>query len=120
MGRMIMIILDMMLRIIYTIIKKEQSEEWGRVHKTYFFYKSSAKNSSQYLCADLCLDIARSLLTQPKLLIADKITSMLDTSTSANIIRVLRTIQNQSGFAMLYITSNCHRRDPERRKSNRK
>jgi peptide/nickel transport system ATP-binding protein len=50
------------------------------------------------------LALARSLVTQPKLLIADEITSMLDTSTSANIIRVLRTIQNQSGFAMLYIT----------------
>jgi len=50
------------------------------------------------------LAIARSLVTQPKLLIADEITSMLDASTSANIIRVLRTIQNQSGFAMLYIT----------------
>jgi len=48
--------------------------------------------------------IARSLVTQPKLLIADEITSMLDSSTSANIIRVLRNIQNQSGFAMLYIT----------------
>jgi len=50
------------------------------------------------------LAIARSLVTHPKLLIADEITSMLDPSTQANIIRGLKQIQNQYGFAMLYIT----------------
>ncbi|SMP62765.1 ABC transporter ATP-binding protein [Anoxynatronum buryatiense] len=48
--------------------------------------------------------IARSLTMKPKLLIADEITSMLDPSTQANLIRLLKGLQNQNGFAMLYIS----------------
>ncbi|MEL7565287.1 MAG: ABC transporter ATP-binding protein [Dehalobacterium sp.] len=48
--------------------------------------------------------IARSLVMEPKLLIADEISSMLDPSTQANIIRLLKGLQNQQGFAMLYVT----------------
>jgi peptide/nickel transport system ATP-binding protein len=50
--------------------------------------------------------IARSLITAPKLLIADEITSMLDPSIQANIIRQLEGLQNNQGFSMLYITHN--------------
>lgn len=48
--------------------------------------------------------IARSLIMEPKLLIADEISSMLDSSTQANILRLLKGLQNSKGFAMLYIT----------------
>lgn len=50
------------------------------------------------------VSIARSLVMRPKLLIADEITSMLDPSTKANIIRLLKGLQNKNGFSMLYIT----------------
>ncbi len=50
--------------------------------------------------------IARSLVTDPKLLIADEITSMLDPSVQANIIRKLKELQINKGFSMLYITHN--------------
>lgn len=48
--------------------------------------------------------IARSLIMKPKLLIADEISSMLDPSTKANILRLLKGIQNAEGFSMIYIT----------------
>lgn len=48
--------------------------------------------------------LARSLIMEPQLLIADEITSMLDASTKANILRVLKKQQNMKGFSMLYVT----------------
>lgn len=48
--------------------------------------------------------LARSLVMEPQLLIADEISAMLDPSTQANIIRLLKGLQNEKGFAMLYIT----------------
>lgn len=50
------------------------------------------------------VSLARSLIMEPKLLIADEITSMLDPSTKANIVRLLKGLQNKNGFSMLYIT----------------
>ncbi|ABR47709.1 oligopeptide/dipeptide ABC transporter, ATPase subunit [Alkaliphilus metalliredigens QYMF] len=50
------------------------------------------------------LAIARGLVMEPKLLIADEISSMLDPSTKANVLRLLKGLQNKFGFAMLYIT----------------
>lgn len=52
--------------------------------------------------------LARSLATEPSLLIADEITAMLDPSTQAVILRELKGRQHQSGFAMLFITHNIH------------
>ncbi|MBC3889068.1 dipeptide ABC transporter ATP-binding protein [Acetobacterium paludosum] len=54
------------------------------------------------------LAIARALVTRPKLLIADEVTSMLDPSTQANLLRKLKGLQNRQGFAMLYITHDLH------------
>ena len=48
--------------------------------------------------------IARGLVMKPKLLIADEISAMLDPSTGANILRLLKGLQNEYGFAMLFIT----------------
>jgi len=48
--------------------------------------------------------IARALVMEPKVLIADEITSMLDVSTQANIMRLLKGLQNKAGFSLLYIT----------------
>ncbi|MBN2735273.1 MAG: ABC transporter ATP-binding protein [Methanomicrobiaceae archaeon] len=48
--------------------------------------------------------LARAMIMRPKLLIADEITSALDVSTSANVLRLLKGLQNRRGFAMIYIS----------------
>ncbi|HZK17899.1 MAG TPA: oligopeptide/dipeptide ABC transporter ATP-binding protein, partial [Clostridia bacterium] len=52
--------------------------------------------------------IARGLVMTPRLLLADEITAMLDVSTRANILRLLKGLQNKNGFAMLYITHDIN------------
>ena len=52
--------------------------------------------------------IARALTTDPALLIADEITSMLDPSTQAVILRELKSLQHQKGFSMLFITHDIN------------
>ncbi|OPX69459.1 MAG: Trehalose/maltose import ATP-binding protein MalK [Methanoregulaceae archaeon PtaB.Bin056] len=48
--------------------------------------------------------LARAMVMRPKLLIADEITSALDVSTAANVLRLLKGLQNRKGFAMIYIS----------------
>lgn len=48
--------------------------------------------------------LARAMIMKPKLLIADEITSALDVSTAANVLRLLKGLQNRRGFAMNYIS----------------
>lgn len=48
--------------------------------------------------------IARALTMEPSLLIADEPTSMLDPSGKANLLRMLKGLQNSRGFSMLMIT----------------
>lgn len=50
------------------------------------------------------VSIARALTMEPRLLIADEPTAMLDPSNCANVLRMLKTMQNQRGFSMLIIT----------------
>jgi peptide/nickel transport system ATP-binding protein len=50
------------------------------------------------------ISIARALITEPKLLIADEISAMLDASTGANILRLIKGLQNKIGFSMIFIT----------------
>ena len=48
--------------------------------------------------------IARGLVTEPSMLIADEPTSMLDGSSKANLLRLLKGIQSENGFSMLIVT----------------
>lgn len=50
------------------------------------------------------INLARALTMEPKLLIADEPTSMLDASSKANVLRMLKGLQNRKGCAMLIIT----------------
>ena len=50
------------------------------------------------------IGLARCLITQPSVLIADEPTSMLDSLSKANLNRLLKTRQNTSGFSMLVVT----------------
>lgn len=48
--------------------------------------------------------IARALVMEPKLLIADEICSMMDYSTQANIMRLLEGLQQARGLSIMFIT----------------
>lgn len=50
--------------------------------------------------------IAMALSCQPSLLIADEPTTALDVTTEAQILDLMRTLQNEFGMAIMYITHN--------------
>jgi len=54
------------------------------------------------------LCVARAMVTDPVLLIADEITAMLDPSTQAAMLRELKGLQHDRGFSMLFITHDMH------------
>jgi peptide/nickel transport system ATP-binding protein len=54
------------------------------------------------------LVLARALTMSPKLLIADEITAMLDPSNAANIVKLLKAMQNSHGFSMIFITHDLY------------
>jgi ABC-type oligopeptide transport system ATPase subunit len=48
--------------------------------------------------------IARALMMQPKLLVADEATSMLDASLRVNVLNVLHDLRDSMGMTVLFIT----------------
>ena len=54
------------------------------------------------------LSVARAIVTDPVLLIADEITAMLDPSAQAHLLRQLKGLQHEKGFSMLFITHDLH------------
>lgn len=52
------------------------------------------------------VSIARALILEPKLLIADEPLSMLDVSLQSGIMRMLDRLQDKIGFSMLYVSHN--------------
>jgi peptide/nickel transport system ATP-binding protein len=50
------------------------------------------------------LAIARAILTKPELLVLDEITSMLDVSVQATVIRTLQKLHGEHGATYLFIT----------------
>ncbi|WP_081744982.1 ATP-binding cassette domain-containing protein [Arthrobacter sp. H14] len=50
--------------------------------------------------------IARALVNAPSVLVCDEVTSALDVSVQASIIDLLRTLQVDTGMAMLFVTHN--------------
>ncbi len=50
------------------------------------------------------VSVARALVMEPALLVADEPTSMLDASSKANMLRMLKGLQNAKGFSMLMVT----------------
>jgi peptide/nickel transport system ATP-binding protein len=54
------------------------------------------------------VSVARALVTEPVLLIADEITAMLDPSAQAHLLRMLKGLQHKQGFSMLFISHDIH------------
>jgi len=50
------------------------------------------------------INVARALLLQPRLLVADEPVSMVDASLRANILETLRSLQSDYGVTIIYIT----------------
>lgn len=53
------------------------------------------------------LAIARAILTKPRFLVLDEVTSMLDVSVQATIIRTLESLKNHHKIGYLFITHNA-------------
>lgn len=52
------------------------------------------------------VNIARAVVLEPDLLVADEPVSMLDVSLQAGILKMLKRLQSKIGFSMLYVSHN--------------
>jgi len=52
------------------------------------------------------LAIARALVLEPRFILCDEITSALDVSVQAGILKLLRQLVDEEGIGMLFITHN--------------
>lgn len=52
------------------------------------------------------VNIARAVVLEPDLLVADEPVSMLDVSLQAGILKMLNRLQSEIGFSMLYVSHN--------------
>ena len=52
--------------------------------------------------------IAAALTTEPELLLADEPTSALDVTTQAEVLAILRDLQEKRGLGVLFITHDLH------------
>lgn len=50
------------------------------------------------------VSIARAMITNPKLLVADEPVSMLDASVRVEILKLLRAVQEKHGLSLIYVT----------------
>lgn len=87
-----------------SIIRKRQKELIDQVNlpsnSVHRYPHQFSGGQRQRIC------IARSLATEPDILICDEPTSALDISVQAQILNLLKELQQQSGISYLFITHN--------------
>lgn len=95
------------------VLSGEEKEEILRTTVTQLLGEAGLPSTSAFLNKKTAalsggqkqrVNLARALTMKPKLLIADEPTSMLDASSKANVLRMLKGLQNSNGCAMLLIT----------------
>ena len=69
-------------------------------------FPSQLSGGQQQRCAKQRAAIARALITQPKLILADEPTGALDSKTSRDILILLEKINEKYGTTMLIVTHN--------------
>jgi len=75
--------------------------QFSDVHRIYTAYPHQLSGGELHRIA-----IAQALCCRPDLVIADEATRSLDTKIQAEVLRVLRAVNQQSGSALIFITHN--------------